>query len=87
MTKFWPSKDFPGIYNMVFSKKTTSRVSIPTRPSMIGSPERVKIQRSSIPKLGRFIAVFGSHIGKKTLKTVNIGKKRPNFRLKWPKFR
>ena len=35
-----------------------------TRHSMIGSPERVKIQRSSIPKLGIFIAAFGSYMSK-----------------------
>ena len=39
---------------------------------MIGSPERVKIQRNSIKKLGRFIAAFGSYRSK-TLKTVNFG--------------
>ena len=45
-----------------------------TRPSMIGSPERVKTQRSSIPKLGRFIAALGSYRSK-TLKTVIFGQK------------
>ena len=39
-----------------------------TRHSMIGSPERVKIQRSSYQKLGRFITMFGSY-RPKTLKT------------------
>ena len=29
MTKFWPSQNFPGIYPMIFSKKTTRVVSIP----------------------------------------------------------
>ena len=41
---------------------------------MIGSPERLKIQRSSIAKLGRFIAAFGSYKSK-TLKTVIFGQK------------
>ena len=36
---------------MIFSKKNIRTTSIPTRHSMIGSPERVKIQRSSIPKI------------------------------------
>ena len=36
---------------MIFSKKTIRTTAIPTRHSMIGSPERVKIQRSSIPKI------------------------------------
>ena len=27
--KFWPSQNFPGIYTMIFSKKTTRVVSIP----------------------------------------------------------
>ena len=31
---------------------------------MIGSPERVKIQRSSIPKFRRFIAALGSYRSK-----------------------
>ena len=51
---------------------------------MIGFQERVKIQRSSIPKLGRFIAVLGSYRSK-TLKTVNFGQKMtlngPNFAI------
>ena len=29
MAKFWPSQNFPGIYTMIFSKKTTRVVSIP----------------------------------------------------------
>ena len=29
MAKFWPSQIFPGIYTMIFSKKTTRVVSIP----------------------------------------------------------
>ena len=29
MAKFWPSQNFPGIYTMIFSKKTTWVVSIP----------------------------------------------------------
>ena len=29
MAKFWPSQNFPGIYTMIFSKKTTMVVSIP----------------------------------------------------------
>ena len=49
---------------------------------MIGYPERVKTQRSSIPKLGRFIAALRSYRSK-TLKTVNFGQKRQNFCLKW----
>ena len=69
---------------MIFLKKTTRVVSIPTRHSMIGSPERVRIQRSSIQKLGRFIAAFGSYMSK-TLKTVNFGQKMalngPNFAI------
>ena len=50
------------------------------RHSMIGSPERVEIQRSYIyiqhQKLGRFIAAFGS-FRSRTLKTVNFGQKMP----------
>ena len=53
MAKFWPSQNFPDIYTMIFSKKTTRVVSIPTRPSMIGSPERVKIQRSLVQNLSK----------------------------------
>ena len=41
---------------------------------MTGSPERVKIQRSSDQKLGRFMAAFRSYRSK-TLKTVNFGQK------------
>ena len=29
IAKFWPSQNFPGIYTMIFSKKTTRVVSIP----------------------------------------------------------
>ena len=29
MAKFWQSQNFPGIYTMIFSKKTTREVSIP----------------------------------------------------------
>ena len=29
MAKLWPSQNFPGIYTMIFSKKTTRVVSIP----------------------------------------------------------
>ena len=29
MAKFWPSQNFPGIYTMIFLKKTTRVVSIP----------------------------------------------------------
>ena len=29
MAKFWPPQNFPGIYTMIFSKKTTRVVSIP----------------------------------------------------------
>ena len=29
MAKFWPSQNFPSIYTMIFSKKTTRVVSIP----------------------------------------------------------
>ena len=53
---------------------------------MIGSPERVKIQRSSVQKLGRFTAVFGCLCQKLSKQSI-FAKKWPNFRLKWPKFR
>ena len=43
------------------------------------------IRTTSIQKLGRFIAAFGSYRSK-TLKTVNFDQKWPNFCLKWPKF-
>ena len=46
---------------------------------MIGSPERVKIQRSSIPKLGRFIAALGSYMSKLSKQSI-LAKKWPNFR-------
>ena len=42
---------FPDSRSKFFLKKTIRIVFIPTRHSMIGSPERVKIQRSSIPKI------------------------------------
>ena len=45
---------------------------------MIGSPERVKIQRGSTPNLGKFIAAFGSYRSK-TLKTVNFGQNMAKF--------
>ena len=38
---------------------------------MIGSPERVKIQKVPYQKLGKFIAAFRSYRSK-TLKTVNL---------------
>ena len=45
-------------------KRNFQDITLPTRHSMIGSLERLKIQRSSIPKLGRFIAAFGSYKSK-----------------------
>ena len=37
--------------NGIFGKKETRSIYLKTRHSIIGSPERVKIQRSSIPKI------------------------------------
>ena len=51
MCKNSPYQNFPGIQSMIFSKRTITTTSIPTIHSMIGSPERAKIQRSSIPKI------------------------------------
>ena len=69
---------------MIFPKETIRVVSIPTRHSMIGSPERLKIQRSSIAKIRKTLAVFGSYKSK-TLKTVSVCQKMalngPNFAI------
>ena len=51
---------------------------------MISYPERVKIQRSSIPKISKIHSCVWK-LQVKALKTVNFGQKWPNFRLKWPK--
>ena len=93
--KFWPFLAILGVKNFIQSNKifgdhlvhmeTQLQTKIRTRHSMIGSPDRFKIKRSSIQKLGRFIAAFGSYRSK-THKTVNFGQKWQSFSLKLPKF-
>ena len=68
---------------MIFSKKTTRVVSIPTRHSMIGSPERVKNQRSLVQNLskiqqrlkiiGRFLTFFWGGVEIPQTFTTNFG--------------
>ena len=54
MANISPNQNIPGIESMISSKKTIRTTSIPeTRPSMIGSPERVKIQRSLVQNLSK----------------------------------
>ena len=72
---------------MIYSIRTIRKTSIPTRHSMIGSPERVKIQRSSIPKIRKIHSCVWKLYVKNSQKSQFLSKKWPNFRLKWPKFR
>ena len=55
-----------------------------TRHSMIGSPERIKIQRSSIPKIRKIHSCVWKLYVKNSQNSQFLPKKWPNFRLKWP---
>ena len=48
MAKFWPSQKFPGIYTMIFSKKTARVVSIPNKRAMLRSLGGGQIKKKHI---------------------------------------
>ena len=66
MAKFWSSQNFPGIYTMIFSKKTTRVVSIPKlwkfivafkRPKTLYRPKTLKT--AILAKNGQILTIFG----------------------------
>ena len=63
MAKFWPSQNFPGIYTMIFSEKTTRVVSIPKirkKYSGIWKLEAKHLQNCQFwPKNGKILTTNG----------------------------
>ena len=53
MAKFWPSHNFPGIYTMIFSKKSTRVVSIPKIIKFIAAFRRYKQKTLKIGYFGQ----------------------------------